>query len=81
MLLFYSIPRRDTNELAHELINRFGSLANVFDAPFEALMHVDGVGERTASLIKLIPAIFGEYHQAAVKQKRPCVPEPMPWSF
>ncbi|MDY4254353.1 MAG: RadC family protein [Oscillospiraceae bacterium] len=69
MLLFYSIPRRDTNELAHELINRFGSLANVFDAPFEALMHVDGVGERTASLIKLIPAIFGEYHQSRCETK------------
>lgn len=61
MLLFYSIPRKDTNELAHELIDRFGSLANVFDAPYEALKRIDGVGERTATLLKFIPALCGEY--------------------
>ena len=62
LLLFYSVPRRDTNELAHELIDRFGSLANVFDAPYEALLRVNGVGERTATLLKFVPASCGEYH-------------------
>ena len=64
LLLFYSIPRRDTNELAHRLIDRFGSLANVFDAPFDALLHVEGVGVNTAVLIKLIPKIFSEYQRS-----------------
>lgn len=62
LLLFYSVPRRDTNELAHELIERFGSLANVFDAPYEPLIRVNGIGERTATLLKFIPALCGEYH-------------------
>lgn len=35
LLLFYSIPQRDTNELAHKLIERFGSLSEVFDASFD----------------------------------------------
>lgn len=60
-LLFYSIPRADTNELAHKLINAFGSLRGVFDAPISSLMNVDGVGEKTASLIKLIPSLTKVY--------------------
>ena len=61
MLLFYSIPRRDTNEIAHLLINEFGSLSAVFDAPIEALTTVDGVGIETATLIKFIPELFRAY--------------------
>lgn len=61
LLLFYTIPRRDTNELAHTLINTFGSLSAVFDASFEDLIKVDGIGENTASLIKVIPPIYGKY--------------------
>jgi DNA repair protein RadC len=34
LLLFYSIPQKDTNETAHALIERFGSLSAVFEAPF-----------------------------------------------
>lgn len=54
LLLFYSIPRADTNELAHRLIDKFGSLRGVFDAQIDSLLTVDGVGERTAVLIKLV---------------------------
>jgi len=61
LLLFYTIPRRDTNELAHTLINTFGSLSAVFDASFEDLIKVDGIGENTASLIKMIPPLYGKY--------------------
>ena len=61
LLLFYSITRKDTNEEAHALINEFGSLSNVFDASYEDLCKVKGVGERTAVLIKLMPALFRKY--------------------
>ena len=61
LLLFHSVPRRDTNELAHELINKFGSLAEVFDAPVEALTQIDGLGEASALLIKLIPQLSRRY--------------------
>lgn len=64
LLLFYSIPRQDTNELAHRLINRFGSLSAVFEAPFEQLLEVEGVGEKTASLLKLMPDMARVYYSA-----------------
>lgn len=58
LLLFYAIPRRDTNELAHALIMRFGSLAGVFAAGLRELCEVPGVGESTAQLIMLVPQIM-----------------------
>lgn len=57
LLLFYAIPVRDTNPLAHALLERFGSLAGVMDAPVEKLMQVDGIREHTATLIKLSKAM------------------------
>ncbi len=61
LLLFYSIPMKDTNEEAHALMNTFGSLSAVFDASHKELCNVKGIGERTASLIKLMPALFKKY--------------------
>ncbi len=61
LLLYYSIPRQDVNRLAHELINKFGSLYGVFDASVEALMSVGGVAESTALLIKLMKDINRRY--------------------
>lgn len=61
LLLFYSIPRKDVNELAHILINTFGSLHAVFDAPVEELRKVPGVGENTVALLKLMPQVSRRY--------------------
>lgn len=61
LLLFYALPRRDTNPLAHALLNHFGSLEAVFEAPLEELVKVPGIGENTASLLKLIPAVSRRY--------------------
>ncbi len=61
MLLFYSIPRKDTNEIAHRLLNEFGSLSAVLEAPPSALMKIEGVGERTVALLKLIMPIARRY--------------------
>lgn len=60
-LLFYSIPRKDTNELAHKLIAEFGSLSRVFDATYEQLLEIDGMGESSALLISQIPGICRRY--------------------
>ena len=62
MLLFYAIPQKDTNELAHSLINRFGSLEKVFDASFEELLTVPGIKEHSATLIKMIPSLARVYY-------------------
>lgn len=56
LLLFYCIPRRDTNELAHALLARFGSLSQVLETKPEELMSVEGIGFNTAVFLKLIPA-------------------------
>lgn len=61
LLLFYAIPRVDTNEIAHKLINHFGSLAEVFDAPYEELIKVEGVAENSATLIKMVPSLAQRY--------------------
>ena len=54
LLLFYVLPRQDTNPLAHELIERFGSLAGVMDASEEELEKVKGVGKSAGVLLQLI---------------------------
>ena len=61
LLLFYAIPQGDVNTLAHALIERFGTLSGVFDAPLEELKRVPGVGDHTAVLIKMIPALTARY--------------------
>lgn len=48
LLLTYAIPRKDTNELAHRLLMRFGSLEAVLYAETAQLLAVEGVGESTA---------------------------------
>ena len=55
LLLFYAVPRQDTNELAHRLMDTFGSLDRVFEALPEELMKVSGIGEHAAALIRLVP--------------------------
>lgn len=60
-ILTYIIPRKDTNPLAHMLIDEFGNLANVLDADYERLKNFPGLGERTAKLIVLLPQIFHRY--------------------
>ncbi len=67
LLLFYSVPRKDTNPLAHKLINRFGSLSGVFDAKPEELMKVDGITENTAVLISMIPQVARKYLEDKVE--------------
>ena len=69
LLLFYSISRRDTNEIAHHLLNRFGSLTGVLEAPFEELCRVDGIGENSAVLIMLMFQLAKRYltEQASTK--------------
>ena len=69
LLLFYCAPQKDTNELAHLLIDEFGSISGVFDASYEELIKVNGVGEYTATFLKMIPALFRVYEQDRVKDE------------
>ena len=68
LLLFYAIPRRDTNALAHQLMDHFGSLDAVLSAPVEELMRMDGIGENAAVLLKLVPRVVQKAKLAANKE-------------
>lgn len=62
LLLYYAIPRKDTNPIAHQLLNEFGgSISSVFDAPVERLEAIPGITHNTAVLIKLIPVLAKSY--------------------
>ena len=58
MLLFYGIPRRDTNETAHLLLKRFKSIKGIFAAEIGDLMRVEGVGQEAALYIHFIGEMF-----------------------
>ena len=61
LLLFYAIPQRDTNPLAHRLLEHFGSLAQVLEAPAEELEKVSGVGSNVSTLLSLTTALARYY--------------------
>ena len=61
LLLFYAAPRRDTNALAHALLDRFGSFSAVLEADEQELLAVPGVGENAVTLLRLIPAVSRRY--------------------
>ncbi|MBE7052704.1 MAG: hypothetical protein E7391_00315 [Ruminococcaceae bacterium] len=54
MLLYYTHERRDTNPIAHNLINEFNDIQSVFKADTNALSEVDGIGEESALFISFI---------------------------
>lgn len=79
LILYFTIPRKDTNELAHVVLDRFqNSLSNVMDASVEQLMaasitdnkDIPRISEYTASHIKLILEIAKYYQTAKAKQDR-----------
>lgn len=68
LLLYYCIPQKDTNPLAHKLLDTFGSLASVLDASPEELEKVDGIGKNTSTFLSLITQV-GRFYQ--VKRSEP----------
>lgn len=65
LLLFFAVPRRDTNRMAHQLLDAFGSLDGVFDAAPDALKKAaDGMTESAVTLIRLVPAAARRYFMA-----------------
>ncbi|MBO5248744.1 MAG: RadC family protein [Clostridia bacterium] len=58
LLLFYAIPQKDTNALAHELLYRFGSLSEVLRATSDQIAEVAGMGETSSQLFPVLEELF-----------------------
>lgn len=61
LMLFFAIPQGDVNPLAHRLLERFGSISGVLDASVEELRKVEGVGQHTATFLRMFPFVLGRY--------------------
>jgi len=69
-LLSFVVARKDTNDLAHILINEFGSFANVLDAKFDSLTKVKGISEVSATFLSTLPQIFDYYTKTKFLPKK-----------
>lgn len=70
LLLFYSIPQADTNELAHMLLAEFGSFDELLKADINRLKKVKGVGENTAVLIATMSEVYLRANKSKVVRKQ-----------
>ena len=70
LLLTFAIPRKDTNPIAHGLLNRFGSLYAVFEAPVDSLLQVEGMTKRAAVLLHLQPQLWKRYASSRMADTR-----------
>ena len=68
LLLFYVLPQVDTNEIAHQLINKAGSFSQVFELPVDEMKQIKGLKEEGATFLKLIPAIARYYTTESAKE-------------
>jgi DNA repair protein RadC len=69
MSLFLALPRRDTKQIARDLIARFGSYAGVFAAPVPQLLKVEGLGEAGVAALKIVHAAAQRLGQAEVMHR------------
>ena len=72
LLLFQFLPYRDTNKIAHNLLNKFGSLTSVLDADPEQLMTVTGVSKVTACNIAMLKEVFARYRRSDAEKTNLC---------
>lgn len=63
IMLYYCIPRKNTNDIAHNLLTRFGSLSNVCLARSEQLCEIDGISESSATFLNLIPKLMSAFER------------------
>lgn len=69
LLLFFGIPQKDTNHIAHELINKFGSFSGVLEAGAVELKSVKGMTENAACLLTLFLPVYKRYVSDLKKKK------------
>ena len=77
ILLFYSIPRRDTNPLAHQLLRVFGGIDGLLNASAQEISSISGIGERSATNILLVGEILRRATQKPKQKIKLGSPEQM----
>ena len=70
LLLFFAISRRDTNEIAHLLLRRYGSFSGVLEADPVDLAQTEGIGQTAATLLSMVPSLTRRYSLDHVRQGR-----------
>ncbi len=70
LLLFYSIPRKDTSETAHRLVNQFGGIGGILNAPESELCKIHGIGKKSAQWLRALGGIANAYGEV-LKQGLP----------
>ena len=69
-MLFYAIPRRDTKEIAKELLEKFGKLENVFSADIEELKEFHGIGLNAAIYINATGKLMAELRERKLSKNK-----------
>ena len=69
LLLFFGIPQKDTNPLAHELMDRFGSFSGVLEASVTELKSVKGMTDSAACLLTIFLPVYKRYVSDLRKKK------------
>lgn len=70
MFLYGVFRQKDTNEISHALLERFGSLKGVFNASEAELKSVPMVGEQCALIIRLVPEIMRRYFSEGTEREK-----------
>lgn len=71
LILYYSIPRVNTNETAHNLLSRFGSIKGVLDAGYNSLLCVNGIGSVSALYLRALSELLLRYERSAIDTSTP----------
>ncbi len=68
MMLFLIFKRKDTKDIAKILLNKFGSIANVLNAPKRDLLEIHGIGESTYNSFSIIKAVINAYNKERIQK-------------
>jgi DNA repair protein RadC len=71
LLLFYVIPRSNTNERAHDLLDRFGSIKGILAAGIPALCGIKDIGKSSATFIRVISEVLSRYEKSSTQTETP----------
>ncbi|WP_062116794.1 RadC family protein [Aureimonas sp. AU40] len=69
LVLFRSIPRRDVKPIAKALLQRFGSLEDVLNAPTHLLQEMDGMGRSSALDLRIVAALLQRAMRSGIRSR------------